>query len=191
MHWWGWRSSSRPQLAHGCMGACWHYLLLPGIATTPALPRSANTASSTRRFEQTIGQLEQIKPFFLLPPTLQEFLAAHPLSDERPQMSSWNGGVTRRQLGWLRGELAAAEAAGERVIVASHHQLGRGGARPTHMAWNYEEIQGVGCSPPTTTLTSQPAMGRGVAVYIWQTCRGGARAATRDGAQASNAQQHP
>lgn len=67
-------------------------------------------------------------------------MAAHPLSDADPQMSGWNGGITQRQLAWLRGELAAAEAAGERVIVASHHQVGRGGARDTHLAWNHREI---------------------------------------------------
>jgi len=76
-------------------------------------------------------------------PSLQEFVAAHPMSEEEPQMSSWNGGITQRQLAWLRGELSAAEAAGERVLVASHHQVGRGGARPTHMAWNWQEVQEV------------------------------------------------
>ena len=74
----------------------------------------------------------------------QEFQAAHPLSEDWPQMSSWNGGITRQQLEWLRGELAAAEAAGERVVVASHHQLGEGAARATHMAWNWREVQQVG-----------------------------------------------
>lgn len=59
-------------------------------------------------------------------------------------MSSWNGGITQRQLRWLRQELAAAEAAGERVLVASHHQLGQGGARATHMAWNWRKVQEVG-----------------------------------------------
>ncbi|EFN59457.1 hypothetical protein CHLNCDRAFT_138033 [Chlorella variabilis] len=73
----------------------------------------------------------------------QEFLASHPMSDEDPQMSSWNGGITRQQLAWLRSELAAAEAAAERVIIASHHQLGQGGARATHMAWNWRDVQQV------------------------------------------------
>lgn len=58
-------------------------------------------------------------------------------------MSSWNGGITRQQLAWLRSELAAAEAAAERVIIASHHQLGQGGARATHMAWNWRDVQQV------------------------------------------------
>jgi manganese-dependent ADP-ribose/CDP-alcohol diphosphatase len=70
-------------------------------------------------------------------------MAAHPLSPQNPQMSSWNGGVTQQQLEWLREELAAAAASGERVIVASHHQLGEGAARPTHMAWNWQAVQEV------------------------------------------------
>lgn len=71
----------------------------------------------------------------------QDFMAAHPLREAEPHMSSWNGGVTQRQLSWLRAELAAAEAARERVLVASHHPIGRGSARPTHMAWNCREVQ--------------------------------------------------
>ena len=38
-------------------------------------------------------------------------------------MASWNGGVTQRQLAWLREQLAEAEAASERVLTASHHQV--------------------------------------------------------------------
>lgn len=66
------------------------------------------------------------------------------MSDDDPQMSSWNGGITQRQLRWLQHELAAADVAGERVLVASHHQLGHGAARATHMAWNWREVQQVG-----------------------------------------------
>ena len=72
---------------------------------------------------------------------LQAFLAAHPLGEAHPQMALWNGGVTQRQLAWLRSELAAAEKASERVIVASHHQVGSGACRPTHAAWNWRDIQ--------------------------------------------------
>lgn len=50
------------------------------------------------------------------------------MSDENPQMAHWNGGVTQRQLGWLKQQLAEAEAAGERVITASHHQANAGSA---------------------------------------------------------------
>lgn len=82
----------------------------------------------------------------------QAYMAAHPLSAENPQMSDWNGGVTAQQLAWLRGELAAAEAAGERVIVAAHHQVGQGAARDTHMAWNWRDIQAALLASPAFRL---------------------------------------
>lgn len=50
-------------------------------------------------------------------------------------MSSWNGGITREQLAWLQRELAAAEAAGEQVIVASHNPLTPGAGPDDHLAW--------------------------------------------------------
>ncbi len=58
-------------------------------------------------------------------------------------MVSWNGGVGRKQLDWLRSELLSAEAAGEKVISAGHHPIGEGSARRTHMAWNWRELQQV------------------------------------------------
>lgn len=82
----------------------------------------------------------------------QEFVAAHPLGPEHPQMASWNGGVSRRQLAWLRAELAAAEAAGERVALACHHQVGAGAARDTHMAWNWEAISAAALASPAFRL---------------------------------------
>lgn len=75
------------------------------------------------------------------PRFMQAFLTAQPMSDANPQMSSWNGGISQRQLAWLCDELSAAEAAGERVIACSHHQVGRGAARATHMAWNWRDVQ--------------------------------------------------
>jgi hypothetical protein len=61
------------------------------------------------------------------------------MSEENPQMSDWNGGLTRRQLRWLAEELRAADAAGEKVIVASHHQTGPGALWPSLrklLAWH-------------------------------------------------------
>jgi manganese-dependent ADP-ribose/CDP-alcohol diphosphatase len=55
----------------------------------------------------------------------REFVAAHQLGPEHPQMSGWNGGCTKRQLAWLRRQLAEADAAGERVLAAAHHQVRR------------------------------------------------------------------
>lgn len=62
---------------------------------------------------------------------------------DQEQMSSWNGGITIEQMRWLSLELEIAERHGERVIVASHHQVSKGAARATHLAWNHEGIRRV------------------------------------------------
>jgi hypothetical protein len=82
----------------------------------------------------------------------REYEKVHPMSDLEPQMSSWNGGLTSRQLAWFRSELEAAEQAKEKVIVASHHQIGNGAARPTHMAWNWKEICEICSASPSFTM---------------------------------------
>lgn len=41
---------------------------------------------------------------------------------------------------WVEGELAAAAAVGERVLVAAHHPVGAGSGRATHQAWNWREL---------------------------------------------------
>jgi manganese-dependent ADP-ribose/CDP-alcohol diphosphatase len=72
------------------------------------------------------------------------YAAAHPLSEAEPQMSPWNGGIGRAQAAWLDAALDAAAAAGERVIIAAHHQAGPPPAvRPSHAAWNKDEIFGL------------------------------------------------
>jgi hypothetical protein len=38
-----------------------------------------------------------------------EFLAKHPLGEENPQSSTWNGGVGKEQLAWLTEALENAE----------------------------------------------------------------------------------
>eukprot|EP00983_Pelagomonas_calceolata_P057740 1145201-Pelagomonas_calceolata.AAC.3 len=68
---------------------------------------------------------------------------------------------------WLKEELQAAEQAGERIIVSSHHPLGLGSARRTHMdrhhrtrkcvphemyAWNFEEVQATLCGSKACVL---------------------------------------
>ena len=58
----------------------------------------------------------------------------------------------RRQLAWLKAELAAAEAAGERVIAAAHHQVGQGAVRPTHAAWNWRDVQAALLASPAFRL---------------------------------------
>lgn len=70
----------------------------------------------------------------------EEYISQHPLSEERPHMHSWNGGITTRQMAWLKQEISNAEKDGSNLIVAAHHQICPGAARSTHLAWNYEEI---------------------------------------------------
>lgn len=81
------------------------------------------------------------------------FLKAHPLSEDEPQMSTWNGGIGRAQRAWLLDELAAAERAAERVIVALHHPLVSGAAPATHLVWNHAEVEAIlGASPATAVV---------------------------------------
>ena len=69
------------------------------------------------------------------------WLDTHPLGDAHPQASPWNGGLTSSQLAWAREQVEAAAAAGERVVVAAHHQAGPGACvRRSHAAWNHDEI---------------------------------------------------
>ncbi|KAI3431396.1 hypothetical protein D9Q98_004449 [Chlorella vulgaris] len=52
----------------------------------------------------------------------------------------FGGGISAHQLTWLRGELAAAAAARQRVIVACHLVFYPGTAPNTCLLWNYEEV---------------------------------------------------
>ncbi len=48
------------------------------------------------------------------------------MSTEEPHMSDWNGGIGSAQMAWLQDQLAQAKLLQERVIVACHHQIGKG-----------------------------------------------------------------
>jgi len=61
----------------------------------------------------------------------------------------YNGGVGPIQLQWLREQLAEAEAAGQRVIVASHCPLQEGCSSPSTLLWNYEEVLALLHASPT------------------------------------------
>ncbi len=58
-------------------------------------------------------------------------------TEGRPQAMTWNGGVGEKQLAWLEGVLARAEAAKEKVIVFCHFPL-----HPpnVHNLWNCAEL---------------------------------------------------
>mmetsp|Transcript_14247 Transcript_14247/g.43033 ORF Transcript_14247/g.43033 Transcript_14247/m.43033 type:complete len:217 (-) Transcript_14247:394-1044(-) len=77
-----------------------------------------------------------------------QYLDNHPLSDSEPHMHNWNGGIGKAQLKWLEEELASASEAGNRCLVAGHHQVGQGAARASHMAWNWRSIQRVLLASP-------------------------------------------
>ncbi len=60
------------------------------------------------------------------------------LTDEKANNAMpWNGGVSAAQLDWLERELAAADAAGARVIMCGHHPLLPASG---HQAWNSESV---------------------------------------------------
>jgi len=82
----------------------------------------------------------------------REYEKAHPLSEEEPQMSPWNGGISKTQMKWFKNELETATAAGKKVIVACHHQFGFGAARKTHMSWNWKEVQSICLESPSFCL---------------------------------------
>jgi hypothetical protein len=52
----------------------------------------------------------------------------------------YNGAILPEQLAWFAKQLAAADAAGERVVVMTHVPMAPGGANPLCMLWNYEEV---------------------------------------------------
>ena len=71
------------------------------------------------------------------------------------RVKRYNGGLGQAQLEWLRLELLRAEAAGVRVIAASHHPLPPGACAETHRAWNGDVVADI--------LTDSPAFALGLA----------------------------
>jgi manganese-dependent ADP-ribose/CDP-alcohol diphosphatase len=56
---------------------------------------------------------------------------------------AFGGGVGDAQLAWLEAELAAAAAAGDRVIVAVHQPLHPDTCPPVCLLWNYDAVMAV------------------------------------------------
>ena len=65
-----------------------------------------------------------------------------PDGGETPAMRfvPFNGGVSREQLAWLRGELADAAARGERVVVLTHNPLHPAAASWRNVAFDAPEL---------------------------------------------------
>ena len=57
---------------------------------------------------------------------------------EAVNAKTWNGGVSEEQFNWLKGELDAAQKAGELVVIFNHFP-----AAPdnNHNLWNYKDMQ--------------------------------------------------
>ncbi|XP_024533152.1 manganese-dependent ADP-ribose/CDP-alcohol diphosphatase-like isoform X1 [Selaginella moellendorffii] len=72
-----------------------------------------------------------------------EFLHAHPLGDDHPQMSLSNGGIGSIQMSWLKEVIANAERNKIKLIVAAHHPVVAGSAPDGLLAWNHQEISSV------------------------------------------------
>lgn len=79
------------------------------------------------------------------------YLKNHPV-DVEPHMIPWNGGCTQRQLKWLKSQLNKAAKDDVLVIVASHHPIHGGAARPSHLAWNHSEILSIVNASPNVRL---------------------------------------
>jgi len=69
-----------------------------------------------------------------------QWLATHPL-ESHPNAQPWNGGLSAPQFEWLRSEIAAAAAAGERVVAACHHPLVTGAAPAHYLCWDHEGVR--------------------------------------------------
>lgn len=57
-----------------------------------------------------------------------------------PRLPQYNGAVGAKQLAWLRERLGLARAAGQRVILFSHHPLLAAASNASLTPWNAEEI---------------------------------------------------
>ena len=56
-----------------------------------------------------------------------------------PQAQTYNGGIGKDQLSWLRSELETAQKKKEKVILADHFPLHPDGA--TELLWNAKEVR--------------------------------------------------
>jgi len=69
-----------------------------------------------------------------------------------PNRAPYNSGIGREQLAWLRAELARAEQARERVLVAIHHPVAPGQSRGGHRAWDGDEVAAALLGSPAFAL---------------------------------------
>ncbi|KAK3281597.1 hypothetical protein CYMTET_10621 [Cymbomonas tetramitiformis] len=69
----------------------------------------------------------------------EELCSSKPLEDF-PEMESYNGGVSSKQVAWLRRCLEDAQEKGEKVVVCGHIPLLPESACPAHCVWNFQDL---------------------------------------------------
>lgn len=71
----------------------------------------------------------------------QEWLARH------PDLQTYNGALTARQLAWLADRLEDARRCGERVIIFSHLPSSIAASNRSIVPWNHEKLEAVIATP--------------------------------------------
>lgn len=93
----------------------WRFIYLDG--TEVALWRYSAKDSRTKEAKAMLKRLEQ---------------------EKLPQAQSWNAGIGRKQMDWLKAELDASVAANQRVIIFNHYPVIP--VNDSHNLWNAEEL---------------------------------------------------
>lgn len=111
--------------------------ILPGASLLPSLASFPAPCSTP-----PLSCLNSLPPLASVPAPPSNLPPVFP----RPcRFVKFGGGISAHQLTWLRGELAAAAAARQRVIVACHLVFYPGTAPNTCLLWNYEEVLQARC----------------------------------------------
>jgi len=79
-----------------------------------------------------------------------QWLAEHPRGAEHPSAYAWNGALGEPQRRWLAAQLAAAELAGERVVVLSHLPTLAAASSEHHILWDHAEVLEILQGSPAT-----------------------------------------
>lgn len=96
------------------------------------------TSSGTRFVMLDTNDLSVYKYADGSPPDVEaEALLKKVAAESRANGQPWNGGISSAQMEWLEKELAAADKAGERVILCGHHPLL---PEEGHETWNNREV---------------------------------------------------
>ena len=95
----------------------------------------------------SICGLDESAPAYL---QAQDWLDQHP-SATYPSARAWNGGLGEQQRRWLKTELAAAELAGQKVVVFSHHPVLAESSTAGHLLWDHQEVLAILDQAPAFT----------------------------------------